>query len=63
MKSHTNRKAAIELEIQRIKELGLTGEDTLLIACDLIDGLIELNQTNLSNTPTSSEATSDGREK
>ncbi|MFX1534281.1 MAG: hypothetical protein ACFFDI_08680 [Promethearchaeota archaeon] len=63
MKSHTNRKAAIELEIQRILELGLTGEDTLLIACDLIDALIELNQTNLSNAPTSSEAMSDGREK
>lgn len=62
MKSHTNRKAAIELEIQRIKELGLTGEDTLLIACDLIDALIELNQTNSSNDP-SSEATSDGRGK
>ena len=63
MKSHTNRKAAIEFEIQRILELGLTGEDTLLIACDLIDALIELNQTNLSKAPPISEAMSDGREK
>jgi len=37
-------KQAIKLEIDRIKELGLSGEDTFLLACSLINTVYYLNQ-------------------
>lgn len=37
-------KQAIKLEIDRIKELGLSGEDTFLLACSLINTAYYLNQ-------------------
>ncbi|MHA1912222.1 MAG: hypothetical protein ACTSYA_11050 [Candidatus Kariarchaeaceae archaeon] len=59
MKLKLHRKASIELEIKRIKELNLSGEDTFLLACDLIDGLIYLNQNVSSEF--SLEDESDGK--
>ena len=40
----TRRKQAIKLEIKRIKELELSGEETFLIACSLINMVFYLNQ-------------------
>jgi hypothetical protein len=37
-------KQAIKLEIDRIKELGLSGEDTFLMACSMINTAYYLNQ-------------------
>jgi len=39
-----NRFKSIELEVKRIKELNLSGEDTFLIACDLIEGLLSIHR-------------------
>ena len=40
----TRSKQAIRLEIDKIKELKLSGEDTFLMACSMIDTAYYLNQ-------------------
>lgn len=38
------REKEIIKDINRIKELGLSGEDTLKMACSLINALVKLNK-------------------